>query len=305
MRRFLGLVCLCGLLLGCGVEATSHDTRMAGKTAVETPADAAGPAAFEESAGGEVSRTSWNAADSASEKPANDGETAPRIIYMAEVELVADDFDVVREQLTQLIEESGGYIASSSLDRNDGQYRTGRWVARVPVGEFDSFLSSLDGLGFVESRDISSEDVTMEYVDVASRIANLKRLEERFISLLENKTGKLEDVLKVEQELARVRGEIERAEGRMRYLTNRTDYSTVTINVREERIYAPPQTPTLASQISDVWFNSIDALSAAGVAIVLAVVAMTPWLVVIGLFLALVYGLVRLAWRRRGSSAAE
>lgn len=56
----------------------------------------------------------------------------------------------------------------------------------------------------------------MEYVDIEARIANLKRLEDRYVTLLKEQTGKLEDVLKVEQELARVRGEIEQAEGRRR-----------------------------------------------------------------------------------------
>src|SRR5205823_10851551 len=73
-------------------------------------------------------------------------------------------------------------------------------------------------IGKLESVNVSAEDVGEEYVDVAARMANARRLESRLIDLLAARTGKLKDVLDVEQELARVREEIERYEGRLRYL---------------------------------------------------------------------------------------
>ena len=69
---------------------------------------------------------------------------------------------------------------------------------------------------------VSAEDVGEEYVDVQARVANAHRLEQRLIEVLATKTGKLSDILNVERELARVREEIERMEGRMRYLRTRT-----------------------------------------------------------------------------------
>lgn len=279
---------------------------MASRSDSATASDPAGSAVAEfatketTTAGGtEVSRIAGEVPAPDRAQAPNGGETTPRIIYTAEVEMVVDDFTVARDKLTELIEESGGYIASSSMDRNAGQLRTGRWVARVPVGAFEGFLASLDRLGFVESRDISSQDVTMEYIDVASRIESLKRLEERLVALLENETGKLEDVLKVEQELARVRGEIESAQGRMRYLTNRTEFTTATVAIRQERHFVPSQTLTLTGQISDAWFNSLETLSSAGVVLIVGLVAVTPWLVILALVLAVLYGLARLVFVRK------
>ena len=79
----------------------------------------------------------------------------------------------------------------------------------------------------------SVEDVGEEFVDINARVANAKRLEERLVNLLATRTGKLEDVLAVERELARVREEIERSEGRIRYLKTRAAISTLSVTVHE------------------------------------------------------------------------
>ncbi len=226
----------------------------------------------------------------------------PRIIYTADVRIVADDFSAASNKLIELIDKIGGYVANASLDRSSGEARSGSWTVRVPVKKYGDFLTSLDGVGFVESRTQNSEDVTMEYVDVEARIANLKRLEERFIALLNERTGKLEDVLKVEQELARVRGDIEQAEGRLRYLTNKTDYSTVTISLREQKNYVPPRAPSFGERIATTWSHSLEGLQQAGELAVLAIVAIAPWAVVAAIPVLAIIFVIRLAVRRRAVS---
>jgi len=226
----------------------------------------------------------------------------PRIIYTATVSVVADDFSAASNKLIELIDKMGGYIANATLDRSSGEARSGSWTVRVPVKKYGDFLTSLDGVGFVESRSQNSEDVTMEYVDVEARIANLKRLEERFIALLQERTGKLDEVLKVEQELARVRGDIEQAEGRLRYLTNKTDYSTVTISVREQKNYVPPRAPSFGERIATTWSQSLEALQQAGEFAVLAIVAIAPWAIVAAIPVLAVVFFIRFAMRRRAVS---
>lgn len=301
MRWLISLLLLSGILLGCGAEyATNEAARYeqsasgsAGAVGDEAPSmPTAVPGDLEGVAEGE------SPSETESKSPAQ----RPRIIYTADISLVTKDFVKAAETLRTLIANAEGYISSTTEDRHDGRYRSGQWVARVPVGEFESFLTALDQVGFVESRDLSSQDVTMEYIDVNSRIENLKRLEERFLTLLENKTGKLEDVLQVEQELARVRGEIERTEGRLRYLTNQTDFSTVTINVREERNYVPPKAPTVGSRAATAWRNSLDRLETTGVALLLFLISAIPWVVVlilVGLLLYSVFRGIRKVFRRK------
>jgi hypothetical protein len=149
------------------------------------------------------------------------------------------------------------------------------------VDRFESFLDAVSELGVPESRGQTAQDVTEEYVDLEARIANKKRLEQRILQLLEDSHGKIKEVLEVERELARVRGEVERMEGRLRYLTNRTELTTVTILAREQRDYVPPEAPTFLFQIRWAWTSSLLALKNFGKGLTLAVVFVFPWLLVI------------------------
>jgi hypothetical protein len=88
-------------------------------------------------------------------------------------------------------------------------------------------------LGKLESVTITTRDVGEEYLDVSTRVANARRLEQRLVELLASRTGKLSDVLDVERELARVRGEIEGYEGRLRYLRTHVTMSTLAVTVHE------------------------------------------------------------------------
>ncbi len=115
-----------------------------------------------------------------------------------------------------------------------------RWRFRVPVDHFDSFVESIVALGELERNNRTSQDVTEQYYDIEARIKN-KRLEEQTLAkILQERSGKLEDVLKIEIELSRVRGEIEQLEGKIRVLENLSSLATLTLNVRERDKYAPP-----------------------------------------------------------------
>ncbi len=103
-------------------------------------------------------------------------------------------------------------------------------------------------LGQVTKIAEATDDVTEEYIDVEARLANSKRLEERIVELLEERSGKLADILEIERELARVRETIERIEGQLRYLSNQTSLATITIELREQKDYVPPEPISFASQ---------------------------------------------------------
>lgn len=135
----------------------------------------------------------------------------------------------VRQLATQL----GGYIANSSISGGRDQVRSATLEMKIPAAQYDQVIGGLGGIGKVESVNTSVEDVGEEYVDVSARVANAKRLEERFIGLLATRTGRLQDVLAVERELARVREEIERYEGRLRFLRTRAAVSTLSVTVHE------------------------------------------------------------------------
>lgn len=136
-------------------------------------------------------------------------------------------------KVRQLAAQVGGFIANSSISGGRDQIRQATFEIKLPAPKYDEAVGSLSTIGKVETVSSSAQDVGEEFVDISARVANARRLEERLISLLANRTGKLDEVLRVERELARVREEIERYEGRLRYLSARVAMSTLTVTIHE------------------------------------------------------------------------
>ena len=224
----------------------------------------------------------------------------PKIIYTATLRIVTENLSDAEAALPGLVERFGGYVARADVDRSSGRFPRGSWTVRVPVANYDAFLAGADGLGVVEEKDETATDVTAEFVDVEARLASRRKLETRLLELLEDRAAELKDVLETERELARVREEIETAEGRLRYLSNQTAFSTVTLNVRQEREYVPPAEPTFGGKIAATWDRSLTNLAAFARGLVLFAVAAAPFVVV---FLlppaALVWVLIRRRRARR------
>ncbi len=127
----------------------------------------------------------------------------------------------------------GGWIAGETIQSGHDQLRQAVFQVMVPAARLDEAIAALKPIGKIESVQIESQDVGQEYVDVNARLANQKRLEQRLVTLLDTRTGKLEDVLAVERELARVREEIDQLTGRTRYLERQVATSRLQVSVHE------------------------------------------------------------------------
>ena len=206
-----------------------------------------------------------------------------KIIYNAQVELVVEDLSTVVDDLTGLVKAHGGYVAETDVSGSAGGQRRGMWKVRVPVDRFDAFLAAVAKLGELQKNHVDSQDVTEEFYDIEARIANKQQEEKRLLKHLGDSTGSLEDILAVEREISRVRGEIEQAQGRLRYLANVSALSTVTVTASELRDYKPPISPAFSTQIGRTFFNSVELLVDLGKGLVLLVVAGLPWLPVVAL----------------------
>ena len=197
--------------------------------------------------------------DSSTKSEAEPGQavTERKIIYTASLEVVVEQFDNVQTKISKLVNQNDGFISSANLDRMTGERRSGRWTVRIPVANYREFLDAVGDIGVPAARNENASDVTEEFVDIEARIANKKKLEARIVELLERPDDKIQHVIEVERELARVREAIERMEGRMRYLADATSLTTVDILVREERDYVPPQALTLGTRINSAWTTSL------------------------------------------------
>jgi hypothetical protein len=201
-----------------------------------------------------------------------------KIIYAATVEMVCTDFAATAKKLLDEVRSKGGYVAETNvIGASNGKSREGTWKVRVPIAQFDAFMAALSGVGEVQSSSTTSQDVSEEYYDIEARLKNKRVEEARLIDHLRHSTAKLSDILMVEKEISRVQEEIERMEGRQRFLANQTDYSTVTITVRELTSLAPRESPTLWTQIGRTFTESVVALGEFGRGLALLVVGLLPW----------------------------
>jgi hypothetical protein len=212
-------------------------------------------------------------------------ERAKRIIYTADISLVVKSMTETEAEIGKLLKQYGGYVGQSNVDRRQGENLTGRWQVRMPAQQFNDFLEAVSKLGVAETRTQNAQDVSEEFVDLEAQITNKKRLEERIVGLLKEANGKIKDVIEVEHELARVRGEIEQMEGRLRYLANRTELTTITITARQEENYEPPAAPTFANRVTQAWYSSLSKLRSFGEELLVATVAAAPWVLAFGVVL--------------------
>ncbi len=210
--------------------------------------------------------------------PAEPPLPVPRkIIYTAQLEVVVKDLDAGSKELERLVAEWGGYIAKSDRSGNLGSRRTATWTLKVPSEKFRTAVNSLAGLGVATRNTSDSQDVTEEFVDIQARVKNLKIEEEALNKMIAEPGLNLESRIRIRSEISRVRGDIERAEGRMKYLATMSAMSTITVTLSEESPYVPPTVPTFASRVDETFDGSLTALSNLGKGAALVVIALAPW----------------------------
>jgi hypothetical protein len=173
----------------------------------------------------------------AKEAKGTDQSTADErmVIYNAELDLKVKDFTKAQTELEAKAAQYGGFIVESNSYRDESRQLSGTLVIRVPQKNFNKFLNDAEGAASaVDNRHVSGQDVTEEYVDLEARLKSKRVAEERLISFME-KAEKTEDLLKISQDLALIQEEIEQLVGRINYLKNQTDFSTITVSLYEDR----------------------------------------------------------------------
>ncbi len=168
-----------------------------------------------------------------STRPAGDSIAPSMIIRTGSANIEVDSLELAIERVRLLAQRVGGYIANTSIQSGGEQMRSATLEIKLPANRWGEAITGLRPIGKVEAVNESAEDVGEEFVDLTARVTNARRLEERLVVILATRTGRLADVLAVERELARVREEIERYEGRLRYLKTRVAVSTLSVTVHE------------------------------------------------------------------------
>ncbi|MBK6486633.1 MAG: DUF4349 domain-containing protein [Gemmatimonadetes bacterium] len=205
----------------------------------------------------EASQPGGQLPPSTSMQPGSSAESM--IIRTGSASLEVDSLELAIAAVQRIAASVGGWVGNTSLSSGDYEVRRATLELKIPASRYDEALAGLTPIGKVESVSSNAEDVGEEFVDLTARTTNARRLEERLITLLATRTGKLEDVLNVERELARVREEIERYDGRLRYLRSRIATSTLSVTVHERAplVSVSPGENVIGEAFKDAWRNFV------------------------------------------------
>lgn len=161
-----------------------------------------------------------------------------KIIKNGNLRFETDNLETTYQQIKIAVKKGKAFIQSDSEGKDYGTiYR--RITVRIPSQNFDSFIKDIStGVTYFDNKEINSEDVTEQYIDIDARLKAKKKLENRYIELLAKAT-KMSEMLAIEAQLSTIREEIEAKEGQLRYMQNRISLSTITIEfyktIAEER----------------------------------------------------------------------
>lgn len=183
-----------------------------------------------------------------------------KIIRTVDLNVQTKEYDAYLAALNASVVACGGYVETSESDMG-GYYDSNRYstyTVRIPAEKLDEFLTSASEKGKITSKTESQKNVTLDYVDLESRISAFKTERETLMNLLE-KAESLENILSIQERLSEVNYEIESYTAQLRVLENRVSYSTVTLRISEvERVSGAK--PTLWSRIKDNFLDNVDAL---------------------------------------------
>jgi anti-sigma factor RsiW len=181
---------------------------------------------------------------------------SPMIARSASLSIVVKDFDSGRASLDSILARHNGYPANLNVSTPQSARRTLQASLRIPAPQLAAALAELKALGRVEAEAQNGEEVTQQHADLVARIKNDLETEVRLQDILEKRTGKVKDVLEVEQEIARVRGEIEQMEAEQKSLEHRVDFATIDLRLTEEyKAQLSTPAPSVAMQLRNATIN--------------------------------------------------
>jgi hypothetical protein len=231
----------------------------------------------------------------------------PMIARTASLNISVKDFNAARLSMDRILRAHLGYVSSLSISTVKGTPRSMSAKLMVPAAQVDAALDDLKAIGHVEQEQQGGEEVTSQVVNLDARLKNARETETQLTDILRSRTGKIADVLDVEKEMARVRGEIESLEAEQKQLHDRVAFASMDLNLVEEYQAQLGDGPSTAGRqvrnaLVDGYHAALDGLLSVGVFLL----SVGPTLILWSLIL---FWPARWVWRRwqksRGQSEAS
>jgi hypothetical protein len=229
--------------------------------------------------------------------------TLPMIARTAGLTLTTNEFEKTRASLDEILKRYRGYLGDLKVNSPADDGRSLTATLRIPAPQLDSAMAELKKLGRVENESQGGEEVTQQYVDLEARLKNSQHTEQRLVQMLAQRTGKLQDVLKVELEIDRVRGEIEQMQAEKKELSTRVAFATLNTTINEEYHAklqaAPPSTGSRFRNAAVEGYNTvIEGLIDVGLFLFSAGPSLLVWA-------AILFFPVRWAWKKIREKAKQ
>jgi hypothetical protein len=214
-------------------------------------------------------------------------------------------FEQVSSRLRSIADDLGGYITAGEThlqEIDDVDYTVGWLTMRIPEDRFDDALNRVDGVGERLSLNVSSQDVTEEYVDLEGRLDYWRGQEEFYMRLMDEAT-EIDDLVTIQTRMQDVLLSIEQIEGRLRYLDSRTSFSTLTVGLTE----VPGSTPIDDPDDPGILEEAIEQAGSVLLATIGGLIVGAAFVLPLALLALVGFGLWRAvsATRRRTSEAAR
>lgn len=229
--------------------------------------------------------------------------SGPMIARTASLSISVKDFNAARASLDRIVRGHLGYVSSLNISTAKGAPQTLSAKVMIPAAQIDPALADLKALGRVEQEQQGGEEVTSQVVDLDARLKNAHETETQLTDILRSRTGKIGDVLDVEKEMARVRGEIEIMQAEQKQLRERVDFGSIDLNLSEEYQAQLGGGPSLAGRrIRNALVDGYHAAADGLLGVCVFLLSIGPSLLLWGLIL---FWPARWAWRRWQKSRAQ
>lgn len=232
-----------------------------------------------------------------------------KLITTTKITLETDTFDQTLQDLDTACKTFGGFIYTSSVEgkrRDEYTPRTAILTFRIPTDKLDQFKAEIRKTGNVISENISSEDITSDYIDVEGRLATARAHKERLMELMDT-AANLADLIALQKEIANVEAQIEQLTTSLEKWNNLVDLSTVNLTVREvDELVIKPVTPkSFGQKIVDTFKGSIDFLVEVCKWGVLLFTALLPFLAIAAVVFFICFAIIKKAKKKKQSSQQQ
>lgn len=237
------------------------------------------------------------------------GESALRyVIRNGSIDLTVQNTRETIKSIQELVSAAEGLISYSYVYEIRENIYGANLTIRVPQERFDSMMTQLEPLGKAANIQTGQDDVTMQYVDLESRLNNQKAQEARLVEILEM-ANNVEEVLEVERELYRVRGEIESMTAQFRYLSDQVNYSTIEVSIKEEidptQNISPGAFDKFGERLLQSFIGGVNFVFRAISSVAVALVALLPVIILLGVIGYLILIITRKATRKKKAAVEE